>query len=129
MDPITASILAALAAGVTEGLAADLYKALVGAIRRKFGKESKLAQAVDAVEEEPAFEPNQTALAGRVQQANAAQDEELLTLAQELRTALEQHAEGRQAVGKYNIQIHGGEVGIIGDHAHIEGGLHFGKKS
>ncbi len=28
--------------------------------------------------------------------------------------------------GKYEIHIHGGQVGAIGDNAHIEGGIHFG---
>lgn len=128
MDPITASIIAALAAGVTEGFGATAYNALINAIKKKFGKDSKLAQAVTAAEQEPDFEPNTTALAGRVKQAQADQDPELLKLAQALTAALEQNETAQQALGKYNLHIKGGQIGNIGDHAHIEGGIHFGSE-
>lgn len=128
MDPITAAILAALAAGIAEGLGATAYNALKEAIQRKFGKDSKLSQAMAVVEQEPDFEPNQTALAGRVQQTNAAQDPELLDLAERLTEALRQTPAGQQAVSKYHIEVQGGQVGVIGDNATIKGGLHFGDK-
>ncbi len=35
---------------------------------------------------------------------------------------------GAPTSGKYNIHIHGGQVGNIGDGAHIEGGINFGGK-
>ncbi len=35
---------------------------------------------------------------------------------------------GASTSGKYNIHIHGGQVGNIGDSAHIEGGINFGGK-
>ena len=35
---------------------------------------------------------------------------------------------GASTSGKYNIHIHGGQVGSIGDGAHIEGGINFGDK-
>jgi hypothetical protein len=33
---------------------------------------------------------------------------------------------GTTAPSKYTINIHGGQVGAIGDNAHVEGGIHFG---
>lgn len=58
---------------------------------------------------------------------------ELTALAAELRHALAGEAPSpipppTQAPqgGKYEIHIHGGQVGTIGDNAHIEGGIHFG---
>jgi hypothetical protein len=30
-------------------------------------------------------------------------------------------------VSKYNIQATDSEIGVIGDHAHVEGGIKFGK--
>ncbi|MBN2006925.1 MAG: hypothetical protein JXA21_26460 [Anaerolineae bacterium] len=128
MDPITASILAALAAGIAEGIGATAYNALKDAIQRKFGKDSKLSEAITTVEQEPDFGPNQTALAGRVEQTNAAQDPELLKLAQALTTALEKTSAGQQALSKYNIQATDSEIGVIGDNAQIKGGIHFGNK-
>jgi ubiquinone biosynthesis protein UbiJ len=133
MDPITGAIVATLAAGVASGagevgkkVVVDAYSALKAAIKKKYGTESKVAQAVTAVEEEPDFEPNQQALAGRVEQVDAAEDPELQELAQKLLEALEETSQGKEALGKYNIQIDGGQVGVIGDHTKIEGGIHFG---
>ena len=133
MDPITGAIVAALAAGVASGagevgkkVVVDAYSALKTAIKNKYGAESKVAQAVSTVEKEPDFEPNQQALAGRVEQVDAAEDPELQELAQKLLKALEETSQGKEALGKYNIQIDGGQVGVIGDHTEIKGGMHFG---
>ena len=133
MDPITGAILAAVTAGVTSGatevakkVIVDAYTALKAAIEKKFGQDSKIAEAVATVEEEPDFEPNQQALVGRVKQADADEDEELQKLAQELISALEKTAKGKKALNQYNIQITDSQIGVIGDDAHIEGGMHFG---
>lgn len=123
MDPITAAIVAALAAGVAEGAGATAYKALKEAIQKKFGKDSKLAQAVEIVEDEPEFEPNQATLAGRVEQAEAVKDEELIKLAQQLLKAVEETAQGEKILSKYDIRVDGGQAGVIGANAHVEGGI------
>lgn len=134
MDPITGAIVAALAVGVASGatevgkkVIVDAYKALKAAIEKKYGDDDKITKAVTDLESEPDFKPNHDALAGRVEQAKAAQDPELVNLAQTLIEALKITAEGQQAVSKYNINVQGGQVGVIGDGAHVEGGIHFGK--
>ena len=75
MDPITTSIVAALAVGVAgsakqvgQKVLVDAYDALKAAIKNKYGIDSNIAQAVTKLEKEPDFEPNQAALAGRVEQ-------------------------------------------------------------
>ncbi len=112
MDPITGAIIAALAAGVVTGtteigkkLLVDAYDALKAALEKKFGENSKIAQAVAAVEDEPDFEPNQATLAGRVKQTQADQDPELAKLAQALIDALKATEEGQQALANHNIQV------------------------
>jgi len=134
MDPITGAIVAALAAGVAGGatevgkkLIVDAYDALRAAIKKKHGEDSKIAQAVDAVEEEPGFKPNQDALAGRVEQAKAAADPELAKLAQALLEALKSTPKGQEAVSKYNIQAQDSQIGVIGDGAEIKGGIKFNR--
>jgi disulfide oxidoreductase YuzD len=134
MDPITGAIVAALAAGVASGatevgkkVIVDAYEALKAAIKKKYGEDSKVAQAIADVEEEPDFKPNQDALAGRVEQAEANEDDELVKLAQTLLEALKETPKGQEAVSKYNIQATDSEIGVIGDHAHVEGGIKFGK--
>jgi hypothetical protein len=130
MDPITGAIVAAATAGVTEiskKAIVDAYNALKAKIQAKFGDESKIVEAVKAVEEEPEFEPNQAALTGRIEQVDAAKDEELQTLAQALLDALQDTSAGQKAVSKYSIQATDSEIGVIGDNAQIEGGIHFGQ--
>jgi hypothetical protein len=134
MDPITGAIVAALAAGVVSGatevgkkLLVDAYDALKAAIKKKYGEDSKIAQAIADVEEEPDFKPNQDTLSGRVEQTKAAEDPELKQLAQALLDALKSTPEGEKIVSKYHIQAKDSEIGVIGDHAHIEGGIKFGR--
>jgi hypothetical protein len=135
MDPITSAFVAALslgAAGIAEGITEvgkkaidDAYTALKSAIRKKFGGDSKVVDAVEALEKEPDFEPNQLSLAGRISQVKAVEDGELITLVAELKSALEGTPEGREAAKKY-INIVNSEVGVVGDGATVTGGIHFG---
>ena len=130
MDPITASIVAALATGVAGGAAkvgskliVDAYDALKAALKKKFGDDSDLADAVDKLEAEPDFEPNQTMLAGRVKQVKGVEDPGLMELVKKLAEALESTPEGKKAASKYNITAE--KIGVAGDNAHVEGGIHF----
>lgn len=138
MDPITTAIVAALSEGVA-GMATqatevgkmmvkDTYDAIKKAIQKKFGDDSKVIKAVTELEKEPDFKPNRDALAGRIEQADAAADKDLLKLAEALMAALQKTTEGRSALSKYNVRIENSQVGIVGDNAHVEGGLHFGDK-
>ena len=134
MDPVTGAIVAALAAGVASGatkvgekVIVGAYDALKAALKKKYGEDSKVAHAVAAVEEEPDFKPNQEALAGRIEQAKAADDPQLQQLAQALLDALKDTSAGKKALSKYHIEAHDSEIGVIGDGAHVEGGIHFGK--
>jgi hypothetical protein len=45
-----------------------------------------------------------------------------------LTAALQKTSEGRAAMAKYHVNIRDSEVGIVGDNARVEGGIHFGKK-
>jgi hypothetical protein len=134
MDPITGSIVAALAAGVAGGatevgkkLMVDAYDALKKALEEKRGEEDEVVEAVEALEQKPASEARQAVVAEEVAEAELAQDEELVALAQALLEALEETPQGQEALSKYNVQITNSKVGVIGDDAHIEGGIKFGK--
>jgi hypothetical protein len=63
-----------------------------------------------------------------VQAAYVVQDSELLALTETLTAALKESEAGRQALGKYTLQGHGGQVGVIGEYAQIKDGVHFGTK-
>jgi hypothetical protein len=134
MDPITGSIITALAAGVAGGatevgkkLMVDAYDALKAAIEEKRGEEDEVVEAMEALEQKPASEARQAVVAEEVAEAELAEDEELVGLAQALLEALEETPQGQEALSKYNVQITNSEVGVIGDDAHIEGGIKFGK--
>ncbi len=134
MDPITTSIVAALAAGLAGGatevakkVIVDAYDALKTAITEKFGTDSRIVKAVTELESEPKFKPNQDALAGRVAQVKATDDLELQQLALALIEALESTPEGQESVVKYQIVASDSQIGVIGDDATVEGGIHFGK--
>ena len=131
MDPITAAIVAALAAGVASGAGevgkqalVDGYNALKGAIKRKFGADSKISAAVDDLEKEPDFKPNQETLAGRVAQVNAAEDPELKDLARALLEKIQAQPGGEQVVqtaaGHHIAQAAHEGVAVSGDRAKVE---------
>ncbi len=134
MDPITSAIVVALASGVAGGagevgksVIVDAYTALKAALKQKCGVDSKVVKAVDDLEKEPDFKPNQDTLTGRVAQANIVDDSQLQQLAQALMEALKSTPEGQKATGKFQIDVSGGQVGVIGDDAEVKGGIHFGK--
>ena len=47
-------------------------------------------------------------------------------IAQELIKALNSTETGREVIAKFQIDAKDAQVGVIGDQAHIEGGIHFG---
>lgn len=135
MDPITGAILAALAAGVVGGatevgkkLIVDAYGALKAALKKKHGKASDVVEAVDDLEKKPDSEARQAVVAEEIAATKANDDPELTQLAQALLEAVKKTPEGEKIVSKYNIQVQGGQVGVIGDNAKITGGIHFGSK-
>ena len=134
MDPITTAIVAALAAGVAasakevgQKVIVDAYDALKTTLKKKFGPDSDLAEAVETLEKKPESAGRQTTVQEEVAAAKAAGDPELQELAQALIEALKSTPEGEKAVGKYQVDVSGGQVGVIGDDARVEGGIHFGK--
>lgn len=129
MDPVAGAIIAAVAGGLVsgtaEGLAGQAYQSLTAAIRRKKGEDSDLVEAVEKLEQRPESAGWQEEVAAQAQATDAARDPELLALAERLIVALEDTQAGQQALSKYNIQAKDSEVGVIGDNAKIEGGIHF----
>lgn len=134
MDPITVAIIAALVTGaaagtaqvVAEKIGGGAYTKLKQLIQDKFGKESELVDAVDTLEKDPNSKSRQGLVQEEVKKARADQDAELLEAAQTLLHALESTPEGKQVVSKFRIDMKNSQVGVIGDHAKVEGGIHIG---
>jgi hypothetical protein len=136
MDPITSTIVAALVAGaaagstkVAETAIVDGYNTLKATLKKKFGHDSDLAEAVEKLEQKPDSSGRQEVLQEEILIAQADQDPELQMLAEKLISALQTMPEGRAAVGKYNIEASNAQIGVIGDDAKVKGGIHFGDKS
>lgn len=120
IDPVSAALIAATVAGATGGLTdvsktalMDAYTALKAAIQQRFGQHHALVKAVEAVEAKPTSVGRQTTLVEEVTDADAAQDRELLTLAEQLRQVLKEQAKTNPVVqqiitGNYNAtSVHG----------------------
>lgn len=135
MDSITTAILVALSTGVVSSatqvgqqVVLDAYNALKSALNNRYGDKSSLVKAISDLEKEPEFKPYQDAFAERVKQFEPYKDSLLKGLAQELLNALEESgAEISGLKTKYHIDVQGGQIGVIGDHAEIKGGIHFDK--
>lgn len=118
MDPITAAIGAALAAGAVSGAKKvgeqaipDAYAKLKELLEKKFGAKSKVTSAVKDLEANPKSEARKAVLKEEVADARADKDADLVQAAQALLQAIKAQPGGEQivqmAVGDQNIQIAG----------------------
>lgn len=113
MDPVSAAILAALATGALAGVAdttrtavMDLYQSLKSKLVAKFTQAPDVSSALAQVEQRPDSPARRALLAEEMQSSGAAQDPELLELAQRILDLLsDQSASSSQvAIGAYIAQ-------------------------
>jgi hypothetical protein len=118
MDPITLAIvtavgsgLAAAAGDVSKQALVDGYAALKAGLARKFGAQSDVVQAAEAVEAKPESDGRKATLEEEVKAAGADQDAELLALAKALVEKIGSTPGGQPisqtATGDGNVQIAG----------------------
>lgn len=99
MDPITTVMVLAATSGaaagltdVSKGMITDAYNAVKTTLQDLCGSDSKVVQAAATLEEEPDFEPHQTALAARLKQADLLDNSTLLAATQTLADVLQENA-------------------------------------
>lgn len=119
MDPIM-MILAALAIGAAHGTEhvgsqaiKDGYSTLKGALSRKFAGDRQAEQELVLYEERPSAPA--IPLAEKLKARGANEDAEILNAA----AAVLKAAEAAGIGTKYNINVSGGKVGIIGDNGSV----------
>ena len=103
MDPVTAAIVAAIAAGVSkvgEQAIADSYEALKKLLTNKFGEKSEVVKAVDRLESKPESEGRKATLEEEITDAKVNEDEDILKAAQAILKLLESQPGGGQFIQK-----------------------------
>ena len=120
MDPITAALIAALAAGVTEvgkTMFVDAYNGLKALLKKKFGEQSRVVQSVAFLEDMPTSEASKALVHEAVLAAKADQDPELQHAAQALLDQVRSQPGGEQhiqhAIGSYIAQADRGSTASV----------------
>ncbi len=97
MDPITTAIIAALA-NLSKDAIKDGYGALKAALKKKFGAESDLVDAVDKLEKKPDSEGRKATLQEEVEIAKVNDDPDLIQLAQDLLDKIKEQPGGQHII-------------------------------
>ena len=102
MDPITGAIVAALG-NLAEPAVKDAYAALKALITRKFGRNAEVTKAVETLEAKPDSAGRREMLAEEVAASRAANDSEVLRLAQ----ALTERVQAASSTSTVNQHVRG----------------------
>jgi len=120
MDPITTAIMAALTLGVNaveKKVFVDAYETLKNLIKKKFGMQSKLVQAVEDLEAKPDSSARKEMLKEEVATAKADQDPDLRNAAETLLKQISVQSGGEQhiqnAIGSYIAQAERGSTANV----------------
>jgi hypothetical protein len=125
MEPITftailgaLSVIAAGAGGaVGQNLATDAYEKLKATLRRRFGDDSDLVEAVDKLEQKPDSQGRKQTLQEEVEASGVDQDPEVRQAAQELLDQVRAQPGGEQhiqnAIGSYIAQADRGSTATV----------------
>ena len=98
MDPITLAIVTGLAIPLTKDAIADAYAALKAALKKKFGGESDVVNAVEQLEKKPDSEGRKATLQEEVENAKVNDDPEIVKLAQDFLNQLKEQPGGQQVI-------------------------------
>jgi hypothetical protein len=113
MDVITTAIIAALAA-LSKDAIKDSYNALKSALKKKFGSNSDIVDAVEELEKKPDYKNCQTTLQEEIENAKVNNDEEIVQLAQNLLNQLKDEPGGQQIINQTQINTASGNS-VSGD--------------
>jgi disulfide oxidoreductase YuzD len=98
MDPITSAFVTALAIPVAKDVIKDGYEALKAALKKKFGDESDVVNAVEQLEKKPDSEGRKSMLQEEVENAKIYNDPQMVKLAEELLSKLKEQPGGQEII-------------------------------
>ena len=105
MDPITLALVAALTAGATSGVTevakkaiVDGYEGLKALLKKKFGNNTDVSDAIDKLQAKPDSPARRATLGEELTAANAVSDPELVSAAQSLLALIKNLPQGDQHV-------------------------------
>ena len=99
MDPITTAIVAALA-NLSKDAIGDCYGTLKASLKKKFGSESDLVDAVDKLEKKPDSEGRKATLQEEIEIAKVNDDPDIIRLAQDLLDKIKEQPGGQQIINQ-----------------------------
>ena len=97
MDIITTAIIAAIA-GLSKDAINDSYKALKSALKKKFGSNSDVVDAVEGLEKKPDSKGRRATLQEEIENSKVNGDSEIVQLAQDLLNKLQEQPQGQQVI-------------------------------
>lgn len=109
MDPVTTITTALIVAAtkLSDTVVKDAYEGIKSLIKHKFGDDSRLARAVQDVQETPQSDGFKTVLKEQVVVARADQDAELVQATQKLIELIHEQPGGQKAIQQVSIHIQG----------------------
>ncbi|MCI5219304.1 MAG: hypothetical protein D3914_08975 [Candidatus Electrothrix sp. LOE2] len=116
MDFIISALASAAGSLGLEGVQRG-YSRLKELLRSKFGAQSELVEAVRQLERHPDSAARKDVLAEEPAKVGAEKDEEIIKAAEALRQR-----------GRSQVDARGAQIGVMGDHAEVKGGIHFSGK-
>ncbi|NES22757.1 MAG: hypothetical protein F6K41_28520 [Symploca sp. SIO3E6] len=119
MDVITTAIVAALA-NLSKDVIKDTYNGLKSALKKKFGSESDLIDAVDKLEKRPDSEGRKATLQEEVAITKINEDPEIVRLAQDLLEKFQEQPEAQQIITQ-NLSHNKYAATSVSGHANISG--------
>jgi len=114
MDPITTAILAALAAGVTQGTVADTYNGLKQLIKTKFN--NKIIKMIESLEKKPHSVMGREWLQEKIKTNQIDKDPEILEVAKKLMDEMKTSGDEKhimQAEGNFIAQADHGSTSSV----------------
>ncbi|NJK67510.1 MAG: hypothetical protein HC941_14150 [Microcoleus sp. SU_5_3] len=114
MDPITTAFVTTLTIPVAKDIITDGYQALKAALKKKFGSESDLVDAIEKLEKKPDSEARKAAVQEEVETAKVNDDPEIVKLAQDLLNKLKEQPGGQDIINQTQTNTVS-EVNVGGD--------------